>query len=45
MIKGIHHILMKCGTAEELAKVREFYIELLEGMYAELPEKKAKKAR
>ena len=29
MIKGIHHISMKCGTAEELAKVREFYIELL----------------
>lgn len=29
MIKGIHHISMKCGTAEELVKVREFYIELL----------------
>ena len=29
MIKGIHHISMKCGTAEELTKVREFYIELL----------------
>lgn len=29
MIKGIHHISMKCGTAKELAKVREFYIELL----------------
>ncbi len=29
MIKGIHHISMKCGTAEVLAKVREFYIELL----------------
>ena len=29
MIKGIHHISMKCGTAEELSKVREFYIELL----------------
>ena len=29
MIKGIHHISMKCGTTEELAKVREFYIELL----------------
>ena len=29
MIKGIHHISMKSGTAEELAKVREFYIELL----------------
>ena len=30
MIKGIHHISMKCGTAEELTKVREFYIELLD---------------
>ena len=30
MIKGIHHISMKCGTAEELAKVKEFYIDLLE---------------
>ena len=29
MIKGIHHISMKCGTTQELAKVREFYIELL----------------
>ncbi len=29
MIKGIHHISMKCGTAEELAKVKEFYIEIL----------------
>ena len=29
MIQGIHHISMKCGTAEELAKVRDFYIELL----------------
>ena len=29
MIKGIHHISMKCGTAEVLAKVHEFYIELL----------------
>ena len=29
MIKGIHHISMKCGTAEELTKVRDFYIELL----------------
>ena len=32
MIKGIHHISMKCGTAEELAKVREFYIEFLCGL-------------
>ena len=29
MIKGIYHISMKCGSSEELAKVREFYIELL----------------
>lgn len=29
MIKGIHHISMKCGTDKELAKVRVFYIELL----------------
>ena len=29
MIKGIHHISMKCETPEELAKVKEFYIELL----------------
>ena len=29
MIKGIHHISMKCSTPEELAKVREFYIDLL----------------
>ena len=28
-IKGIHHISMKCGTEEELAKVKEFYIDLL----------------
>ena len=28
-VKGIHHISMKCGTAEELAKVKEFYIDLL----------------
>ena len=29
MIKGIHHISMKCGTAEELTNVREFYIDIL----------------
>ena len=29
MIKGIHHISMKCRTAEELTKVREFYIKIL----------------
>ena len=29
MVKGIHHISMKCGTEEELAKVKEFYIDLL----------------
>ena len=29
MIKGIHHISMKCGNMEEYRKVREFYISLL----------------
>lgn len=29
MIKGIHHISMKCGTEEELRKVKEFYIDIL----------------
>ena len=29
MIKGIHHISMKCGTEEDLRKVKEFYIEIL----------------
>lgn len=29
MIKGIHHISMKCGTVEELTNVRKFYIETL----------------
>ena len=29
MIKGIHHISMKCGSAEEFEKVREFYLSLL----------------
>ena len=29
MIRGIHHISMKCGSVEELSKVREFYISLL----------------
>ena len=29
MIKGIHHISMKCLGAEELAKVKEFYVSLL----------------
>ena len=29
MIKGIHHISMKCKTEEELRKVKEFYIEIL----------------
>ena len=29
MIKGIHHISMKCGTDEELRKVKEFYIDIL----------------
>ena len=29
MIHGIHHISMKCGTPEDLAAVRAFYLDLL----------------
>ena len=29
MIRGIHHISMKCGTAAELARVRAFYVDVL----------------
>ena len=29
MIKGIHHFSMKCGNAEDMQKVKEFYISLL----------------
>lgn len=29
MIKGIHHISMKCRTDEELMKVKDFYISVL----------------
>lgn len=29
MITGIHHISMKCGSREELEKVRDFYIRVL----------------
>ena len=29
MIKGIHHVSMKCATEEEYSKVKEFYITLL----------------
>lgn len=29
MIKGIHHISMKCGIAKELTNVRKFYVETL----------------
>lgn len=29
MIRGIHHISMKCGSAEEFGKVKEFYLSLL----------------
>ncbi|MBO4922116.1 MAG: VOC family protein [Lachnospiraceae bacterium] len=29
MIKGIHHISMKCGSAEELIRVKEFYVGVL----------------
>ena len=29
IIKGIHHISMKCGSEEDLCRVKEFYITLL----------------
>ena len=29
MITGIHHISMKCGTAEEYRKAKEFYVDVL----------------
>lgn len=29
MITGIHHISMKCGTAEEFGKAKDFYLNLL----------------
>ena len=29
MITGIHHISMKCGSAEEMRKAREFYLDIL----------------
>ena len=29
MIKGIHHISMKCGSVEELIRVKDFYIGVL----------------
>ena len=29
MIKGIHHISMKCGTKEDLEKAKSFYLDLL----------------
>ncbi|MBO4679163.1 MAG: VOC family protein [Lachnospiraceae bacterium] len=29
MITGLHHISMKCGTQEELVKVKEFYTAVL----------------
>ena len=29
MIKGIHHISMKCGSEEEISKVKDFYIDVL----------------
>lgn len=28
-IAGMHHVSMKCGKAEELAKAKEFYLNLL----------------
>ena len=29
MIKGLHHISLKCGTEEEFEKAKAFYIDLL----------------
>ena len=29
MIKGIHHISMKCGTPETFGKAKEFYLDIL----------------
>ena len=29
MIRGIHHISMKCGTQEEFEKVKDFYVRIL----------------
>ena len=29
MIKGIHHVSMKCASAREAARVRAFYVDLL----------------
>ena len=29
MIKGIHHVSMKCNTEEEISKVKEFYISVM----------------
>ena len=29
MIKGIHHISMKCESEEDLARVKEFYLDIL----------------
>ena len=29
MVKGIHHISMKCRSKEELEKVRDFYVKVL----------------
>lgn len=30
MIKGIHHISMKCSNSEQLSKVKDFYCGILE---------------
>lgn len=29
LIKGIHHVSMKCETEEELVRVKEFYMDIL----------------
>ena len=30
MIKGIHHVSMKCETPDEVSRVKEFYLDVLE---------------
>ncbi len=39
MIQGIHHISMKCGTAEEFERAKDFYLNILGlGVRREWPE-------
>ena len=39
MVTGIHHVSMKCGTAEDFQKAKAFYCEILElPVWREWPE-------